>query len=257
MASVGLDILSYDNYVLFEDGKLKDSFFRNLEVVKHTAVEYGAKASNFILAIWHTSSAQGVTYAPPSEASLRWQLACDLAYGYDMTMYYTYSTPTDNTGWVYAPGIIDRNGEKTDIYGYAKTVNNEIHAWEKTYMNFVSGWEGVAAVNAGMMNAGFMYLKNSLDIEEVAGIKDIAADEDLLVGVFKDAAQNKGFMVTNASNPLDNKYAKFTVQFDSGYKGVQVFEKGEPRIIELDKNGGAAIELEPGEGKFLIPLKAK
>ena len=71
---------------------------------------------------------------------------------------------------------------------------------------------------------------------------------------FADADGNKGFMVTNASNPFDGITASYAVQFDKDYDGVLVCGKDGQEIYELDANWKITLELGPGEGNFLIPL---
>lgn len=255
MDTVAPDTLSYTNYCLFSNGTIRSVYYSNLEYVKQVAVNYGVKSHNFILAIEHWG--QGGHYAPPTEKTLRWQIACNLAYGYDFFTYYTYSTAVEEPNWTYNEGMIDRQGKKTEIYGYAKTVNTELRAWDHVYMSFVDGWKGLAVIpgSHGQTDHLLHYLDYSKSPSEIAGVKSIESTEYALAGMFEDANGNKGYMLTNASNPFQNKDAAVKIAFDKQYKGVQVFEKGVPAIYDLDKNGGITINLESGEGKFIIPLK--
>jgi len=251
METVGPEILSYDNYAIFANGTIKENYFANLEMIRYIAKDYGAKAHNFILAISHY---KGTThYAQPTEQSLRWQIACDMTYGYDSFTYYTYSTAGDDGGWVYEPGLIGRDGKKTELYYAAQIVNQEVHKWDHVYKSFE--WEGVAPIlgDHGVTNWMFSYLEHPVSPDKIDGIKGITSTEDVLLGIFKDADGNRGYMATNATNIFDKKTASVTIEFN-GYQGVMVYEKGEPTIIDLVK-GKTTIELEPGEGKFLIPLK--
>ena len=253
--------LSYDNYCLmknYSEGStyLRDTFFTDMETVRYIAKEYGVPAHNYILSCEHHD------YVFPSEAEVRWQVAVNYAYGLTSFSYFTYWQPWRNNVYDvpferYYNAPVNIDGTKTALYGYITNVNKEVLNWDHVYLRYE--WEGTAAINGknGDLYGLFFDLKYAAYPDGIAGIKNIASDEDVLCGIFRDAGGNKGFMLTNASNPCEKRTASVTVQFDREYKGAQVFEKGKPRVINLDSRGKAVIELEPGEGKFVIPLKIK
>jgi len=119
-------------------------------------------------------------------------------------------------------------------------------------------WESTAAIESRYRERGaeFDLLSGARDVYEMEGVRSVVASDHLLMGAFKDANGNRAYMLTNATNPWEERYLTATVQFDRDYKAVQIFEKGVPRIVPL-KNGRAEIFLEAAEGKFLVPLKTK
>ena len=254
MGAVQPDMLSYDHYPLFKDERsdgaviVRDSYFTDMETIRHTAKKYGVPVHNYIQAVEH------LAYPVLTEKAFRWQIAADQAFGITSFTYFTYWTP-DVTG--YDNALVKLDGTLTPQYGFAKTVNSEVLAWDHVYLRYE--WQGTAAVNGSDGDPyGLLFaLKHAKYPDGIEGISSIKSDGDLLCGIFADADGNKGFMLTNASNPYKEKSASVSVRFDKPYKGVQVFEKGVPRIIKLDNRGGAVIGLEPGEGKFIIPLKKK
>lgn len=266
-----IDHLSYDMYPLIIDShtgelSVKGNYFTSLEIIKRAAVRYGVSAHNYILSVKHEGQ---FIYPQPTEASLRWQLACSMAFGYESFTHFTYwpvgslaqesenGTVKAGDGYTYWPSAIDRSGGKTEIYGFLKTVNSEALAWDHVYLKYA--WRGISALEGSqsVKNWGLATLQHKTDPDEIDGIQSIASTEDALCGIFGDADGNRGFMLTNASNPYDNKAASIEIRFDAVYKGVQIFERGVPKIYELDKDGKTTVGLESGEGKFLIPLKAK
>lgn len=264
METVAPDHLSYDMYSLIRDKWsdefkviLKDNYYADLERVRHAAKDYGVWSHNYVLSISH----RGIyTYPQPTEESLRWQIACYMAFGYDAFTHFTYFTPGNanaqtGDGWVYEAGAIDRDGKKTEIYDFFKTVNNEVHKWGNVYKSFT--WQGTTNVagSHGVYNSPLKTMKHAFSIADTDGLQSVVSTGDLLLGVFTDAAQNKGFMLVNAAIPYDGKAASAEVKFDAEYKGVMVFEKGVPAIKDLDGKNTAVIKLDSGEGKFLIPLK--
>ena len=251
LKDVGVQFASYDHYVLMSDGSLRENYFKYLEYVKTLAVKYGVPAHNFLLTAGHSTATS--VYRKASEEEIRWQVACDLVYGYDWFTHYCYH-PLDPS---YDP-FVTQDGKLTELHRKVKTVNGEMHKWDHVYLSFE--WQGVAPIlgDNTFKNYMFDYLSNGIDRNEIEGVKTIRATEDALTGIFKDAAGNQGFMVANAVNPYEKKATLVTIQFDKKYKyqGVQVWEKGVPRIVDL-QNNKVLIELEPGEGKFIIPLKKK
>ena len=252
METVKPGMLSYDYYPLLkdvrEDGsvKVRDSYFTDMEIIRHAAKKYGVPVHNYIQASEHSD------YPVLTEAGFRWQIAVNQAFGITSFTYFTYWTP--NVAG-YDSALINLDGTVSEMYGRAKTANREALEWDHVYLRYE--WRGTAAVGGANGDPyGLFYGLRHADYEDgIEGIKSIASTEDVLCGMFKDADGNKGFMLTNATNPYDGKAASVTVRFDKEYKGAQVFEKGISRVINLDKSGKAVIKLEAGEGKFLIPLK--
>lgn len=257
METVKPDLLSYDNYVLYDDGSVKESFFIDMSKVRYIAAQFGVPAFNFLLAVGH--KAGPFKYRQPDEVDFRWQIACDLAYGYSGFSYYCYWERKDPN---YEECIISKKGQKTELYYAAQQVNYEILAWDHVYLDF--NWEGTALVkNAKNLFSPLFAGVNLKDpVTLIGGIGGVSAQYDALFGMFKDGRGNRGFMVTNATNTLDRLENTVTVTFDKEYKGVMVYGKdvladGEPEIFALNKSGEFTMTLDPGEGRFLIPLKKK
>jgi len=246
MQTIKPEFLSYDDYSMLADGTVRQTYFRVLAYIKAKAEEYKVPAHTFLLSVGHVGER---AYRNPSLADLRWQIACAFAYGYDWFSHFNCS-PLNGTYEM----MIDKQGEPTPLYYDVQTVNKEVHKWDNVYLSF--DWLGTAPIigSHGIPNDMFDIIRDGIIWpDEIEGVKDIATSEDLLFGVFRDADGNKGFMAVNATNPFEEISSTVTVEFD-GYQGVMVYEKGEPTILDLEK-GKVTIELEPGEGKFLIPLK--
>ena len=60
-------------------------------------------------------------------------------------------------------------------------------------------------------------------------------------------------MITNFTEPTDEISNTVTVQFDSGITKARVYRKGEPSDHSL-KEGTLTLDLEPGEGVFVIAV---
>jgi hypothetical protein len=268
------DLLSYDHYPILAvkraddpektEIKLRADYFENLGLVAWTAKQNNIPAHSYIQAIAHSHAVHQVTYPQPTETSLRWLIACNMTFGFSSFTYFTYWTPGSadpgmaGDGWYYHDGIIARDGRKTELYDFAKTVNQEALAWDHVYLRFK--WQGIAPINGNHDVKNHM-LETITDgrvyPDGIDGIKKIVSSEDTLCGIFTDGDGNRAYMITNAVNPYDQKTALVNITFDDVYKGLQVFEKGISRIVDLNEDGGAEFTLAPGEGKFLIPLATK
>lgn len=245
------EVLSYDYYPLLKNADdpevniLRETYFSDIDVYAH----YAKQAD---IPLWYSvQTAAHQSYAAPTVAELRWQMAVAMTYGSKALLHYVYSSHESG----YEP-MVTMQGEKTEVFDKVKTANSEILAWDHIYMSF--DWLGTAAILGDESSENWMFnlLQYGLDSSDVEGISDVTSDKDVLLGTFEDGDGNKGFMLTNATNPTENKNANVKVTFSSQYKGVLVIDDGKEEIVDL-KNGAATIALEAGDGKFLIPLKTK
>lgn len=249
----GADFLSYDHYPLLQSGGVRGDYLSDMETAAHVAKSRGVPLHNYLLSIPHTAFA-GI-YRSPSEEDLRWQVACDLTYGLKGFTYFTYGSFDIYHNDSYGDALVSRYGNKTPLYYYAQKVNNEALAWDHVYLSYE--WQNTAFLRGSKKRQSDIIdnLAYSIDAskEKPDGVKSLSSDEDILMGLFKDADGRRGYMLTNAVNPALKCAASVTVGFN-GYDGVQVYEKGVPKIYALEK-GKISLVLEPGEGKFMIPLK--
>lgn len=251
------NVLSYDGYCMMDDGTVKATFLSDAAITRYFAKRNGVLSCNFIL-----TSGGYDRYRICSEEDIRWQTNVMLAYGYDIIGHFTYE-PFSTSEWV----INQQTMERTDLYYRIQKVNLEVRAIEKIYKSFE--WQGTAIA--------FGEEKDTEDLcesvfpnfreESIPGIEKIESTQNVLCGIFKDKNQNMGYMLTNAINPFKEIAAEAKVIFDNAaYKGVLVIDKNYAEIgwtiIDLNKagcsnKGSFTITLEPGEGKFIIPLKYK
>ena len=285
------DVLSYDNYMLLnghtinnkqvqlsgtnrtiyggdQRNGVKRVYMTELAYIRYKAQAKGVPAHNFLLTSGHFvgDMQYGWNYKDIGEADLRWQMAMNMAFGYQSFTHYCYG-PVLTGGTVGADHggyqlVIDSNGNPTALYGAIKTTTNEVRKWENVYTSFT--WNGAAPVKGSanrtyntfddFMNAGNAY-KTAL-----SGIS-VTSDEDVVAGMFTDGVSGlRGFMLTNATLPPGSSGSyNATVNISglgSAYGAVLVYTKGLPEVIKLT-GGAASIILEAGEGKFIIPLALK
>ncbi len=245
------EVLSFDIYPLMYDfsGKtvIKDNFFNNLDICSYYAKEAGIPLWFSLLAAKHMS------YVAPSTEEFRWQMAVGQAYGVQGLVHYAYASHDPD----YTSPIDWKTQEPTELYYNMKDANAEVAAWDHIYMNYQ--WQGTAAV-AGSVNpfstSAMMFCVHSVDPTQNTGITEIVSEEDLLCGVFQDADGNPAYMLTNATNPCEDKDTTVTLTLDGRYKGVLVIDRGVQSVRLLEDNV-ATIEVGSSEGVFVIPLTVK
>lgn len=276
---MGASWLAMDHYVLVTINSkyaIDPYFMTCLERAKKVAVARGVPLNPFVLAMPHRRENPFCEYREAIEAEFRYQMAVQQAFGAESFIYFCYTTQEINDdnpeGWVNYPSLVSTAGEKLTKYYYAKNVNNEIQKWAHVFKSFTHKktvavtQTGTSSYNlftpyAGSGQNPAIQLENRVAsgaaISGVPGITSVTSNRHAVLGAFEDADGNKGFMLVNATNPRDNYAASATVKFGGNYKAALIYEKGAARVISLNASGEAQVSLEPGEGKFIIPLGQK
>ncbi len=245
------EVVSLDHYPLMVDYHgntiVKDSFFNNLDVCSYYAKDAG-------LPFWFTLlTSKHMNYVEPSFEELRWQMEVGQAYGADGLVHYVYASHDPD----YTCPIDWKTQEPTQLFTSMVEANAEVAAWDHIYMSY--DWQGTATVasnNDSTPSTGFMFCAHAVDPTENTCITAIESTEDLLCGIFKDENGREAFMLTNATNPVEEKDATVKLTLDKKYKGVLVIDGSEQTTVVLEKNV-ATIEIESSNGVFVIPLTAK
>ena len=186
-----------------------------------------------------------------SIGDFRLQVYTNLAFGARQMTYYEYGTfNSQNEGEF---GLINlQDGTYNYTYDMAKTVNNEVHAFEDAYMNFK--WDNLmtfSSLGQAAINPHFWGVSS---LKSHPRIGDVSITEDAIMGTFKDADGNDAFMLVNYTDPYFNKNNTVTIQFKDT-DALLMYRLGKQEVVKPDKDGKYTFELYPGEGRFIIPLK--
>ncbi len=244
-----VNYICYDYYPFLEnsyDGsQLRETYLYNLELVARKCKETGLEHHTFLQSRWDAANMRALT----SIGDLRLQVYTEMAFGSNNFVYYTYSSAGND----YKRALLDyTTGETTWVYDAAKTVNNEVLAWEDVYLAF--DWDGVMYHNADEMIDNQSFANLLYPMESHDRIKKIDSTEDTLVGVFKNDDGLDAFMFVNYTDPYFDKDDTVTVTFKDA-KALLTYRLGQKVVVPLDKNGSYTFKLYPGEGRFIIPLK--
>ena len=94
-------------------------------------------------------------------------------------------------------------------------------------------------------------LSNPLQSHE--RIKSVKANQDTVIGTFKDKNNNDAFMVVNFSDPAYGLSDTVELQLKGASKAV-CYIQGIRSVVET-KKGKLNLQLPPGNGAFVIPLQ--
>ena len=188
---------------------------------------------------------------------IRFQVYSALCFGSTEFTYYCYA-PSSASETDKQSGLIDfYTGETTDVYGWAKTVNNEVHAFESALTGFK--WKGVMTHDYKKYfwessNKQFKQIESS-KLSSYKGIAGIGGNVDCLTGVFEDASGNDAYVIMNYGDPKTAGSGKVEVTLNDATHAL-VYVNGE-RTLEKLTGGKLNLTLGAGEGVFVIPFNAK
>ncbi|MBQ7995042.1 MAG: hypothetical protein IJ247_02340 [Bacilli bacterium] len=242
--------VSYDHYSMLVDGygnyKMSEDVLWNLEIVASRCKEAGIPMYTFIQAM----SYDGQTRVP-NEKEIRHQVMTQLAYGSRSIQYFCYWTPLEFTQG--SPAMITVDGKKTDIYDHVKKINGELLNLDEAYLDF-SWVETLAIKGSEERNVVKQFNMLELSPESIESISSINATQNTLVGHFEDKTGRDAFLVMNFSDPATNA-EKDKVSLDLfGATSALVYHGVNKEVVELN-DGMLELELEAGDGSFIIPFK--
>ncbi|MGJ7024620.1 beta-galactosidase [Petrimonas sulfuriphila] len=124
ITELDLDFISFDHYPILETNTIRFDWYRNLEIIKETALQTKKTFWAFAMATAH------LIYPVPDINQLRLQMYSNLAYGAKGIQYFTYWTPSEAN---FREGAIERDGTRTKTYDIIKKLNDEINSISYIY----------------------------------------------------------------------------------------------------------------------------
>ena len=267
---LGEDVLasgyvSYDHYPL-KDSSIEAKHLRNLEIVAGYAKQYDLVFRAYIKAS-ETGDSERNLRKTQTINDLYMQIYSALCFGVNEVIYYQF---TDQHAAIGSAGDGVINGATLDttapVYQFAKQANNEIHAFDAAYNNFK--WKSVSVFHKS--SSSWSQLTQFKNIENNAGVYGYIANVDstnkanVLIGNFdnkkKDAGEGKygdayAYMIQNYGNTGSSQAeSAITITFNGTPTRALVYENGVAKVVTLTNNQ-LTLNLELGEGAFVIPLK--
>ncbi len=128
-------MLSYDHYSFLRDGRNRDNWFANLEVVRHDSLEAGVPMWVIIQALQDATR-----YRPPTLNQMYWQVNTSLAYGAKSIWYFPYwsaGEPDKPEEWHYL-GVMLPDGKPGPQYEAAREINPKLKVLGQAMMELRS-----------------------------------------------------------------------------------------------------------------------
>ena len=246
----GRKFLSFDYYPLMRDEEnsknyILDTWLSDLDTIANAAKFTDIETHCFA----QTRKIGGDSRTITSAADVRFQYAVSMTYGFKGISAFMYNAAARPDG-SWSDGLVTGDRINPEYY-YAKEANEEVLKFDHVYLSF--DYLGTMPVQASSSTKcqAFMMLRHKL--EEIDGIESVEAEEPAIVGAFRDKEDNRGFMITNYTEPTDEITNTVTVKFEKGISKARVYRKGEPTDYDL-KDGTLTLDFEPGEGAFVIAV---
>lgn len=238
-------MVSFDNY-LWDQGRRKDDWFYNVDVVRAAAEKNGKPFWLYVQAggQWGLeANDSGPLY--PSEGQFHWNVNMSLALGTKGIEYYTLIAPIFDSEAKSTPydfqrqGLLGAWGNKTQWWYYAKDVNAQIAAVDHVLMNSSSKGVLVSGKNAQKDTKGCEFLLEGTSWRELKSIEG-----DALVGCFNFQGKTALYVVN-----YDEEYAqKITLNLHDTYK-LQMIQNAKEKRLETNQ---LILDLKAGEGALLV-----
>lgn len=144
---------------------------------------------------------------------------------------------------------IHPDGHRTEIWYHAQKVMAEFKNFENIAMKL--RWKGIMPITGAESQT---VCENFRDLSEYIAshnyIREVSAQQDLLIGCFGDDQENVAFSLVNFSDPYQNRKNDVCIHLQTE-EPIGVIRNGELQICSLEQ-GTYRTTLEPGEGQILI-----
>ena len=159
---------------------------------------------------------------------VKWQVYTALCYGARSIIQVAYTRVWGNDAY----GMIDREGNLTEQYLYAKRINAEVQKLSPVLTPYRS--LGVLCADAAKENPDLsLAVKQQRKSSAAQGfsgvpeVRGVRSDSTALAGFFANAAGEKALMIVNCRDLFDAAASQFvTVDLNGAYR-VRVYQKGE------------------------------
>jgi hypothetical protein len=181
-------VISFDHYPFFANGKVRNDYFYNLQIIRDIA-----SGKPF----WAMPMTSGhLSYVDPTEAHIAFMYFCPLAYGAKGLIDFTF-WPPDERDYRNAP--IDREGCRTDRFWIIRKLNLFV---TKIVAPVIMGSTSAGVYHASRYPGNQVYLSDST-IGRVEGLASVG-DARILVGAFHQTKAVYYLVVNKSLNPLSD-----------------------------------------------------
>lgn len=250
-----------DVYPYSKSSSPEQMIIYNYNEIAKCAKKYNAETS-FIL-----QSSTGTEFLETlSEGDMRQQAYLAIAFGADNLQYYCYSVPRSKQDdgslkYLYNHCMLNHDGTPNQLYHDVKTVNNEIQKFASAVLAY--NWQqsiGVSGtVDQTFRVSSIEYDKDFNQITEFdsdGNYVSSTSSYDMVVSHFASEEFGDAYMFVNFGRD-NGENNNISVTFkDCGAVAIYGGEgfDGTPEIVTLGEDGKLSLELQYGEGAFVVPL---
>ncbi len=224
----------------------------NYRMIAEKAKEYGAEKT-FIL----QSSAGNEFEADLEEGGMRWEVNAALAFGADNLQYYCYSVPQNfnedgsTKEAMYNYCILNADNTPSKVYYWVQEIHKEIQSYASVILSY--DWDKTLGVEGSESSDYRVSDVMFATFDETEHYVGTTATHDLIVSRFTSEQYGEAYMIVNfadrAANSVEIEFKDCSAVAIYGEIGFD----GNARIVEL-KDGKLTIDLDYGEGAFMVPL---
>ncbi len=228
--------ISYDQYVLTEDGKCNPRFYDSLEKIRRAGLKHGKDYMQIILLTKHSN--KNTHYADLTPTQITWEVNLDLVYGMKRISYFTFWMDKDliDDGWTNS--CMDYTGKKYQHYYDVQ----EINKWLLPLGRELFGKQSTAVYHLSEYPPSSSNRYTSYgDLGEVEG-------SDAVIGFFDD----ESFMIVNKNYRDGDDYRRSYTLIDHS-DGLEYFNTASGKWETAD---GADFMTKNEQGKYVLTLNA-
>ncbi len=260
----GKKLMSMTLYPLLTDPdsgarSIQSTHLLDLGIFSNAAKSAGADWVHFVQV-----TSFGDKHHSPTEADIRFQIYSGMAFGAKGFQYFTYASPSVGGEFKESDiGMIDRNGQRTELYYSVQAVNDEIRKFDHVFTSFEhKGTILIDGEGSDTQLWGFEVFRNNSRVETLENteyLKNATCSQDTLIGVLEDKNGYGGYVVVNYTHPSEQELSDEISLDLSECRELIVYVKGEKQTVTREdpqfENGIFKATLSAGEGIFIIPLK--
>ena len=231
--------IRYTNAWLGTTRTLHQQHLYNLQLVAQYCKEYGVEMRTFVQSL---TAQDGAGVEKISEIDeMRFQIYSALAFGSQEIIYYTYTSSGDTESKTNAL-VNFYTGETSEMYNWAKTVNNEVAAFGEAYTDYI--WQKTYFNDTGSSCSQ----ANAMVSKESYG--NVSSDVDTLTGVFTHKNTGKAaYMLVNYTDPYKTtNNGNVTLTFDTATT-VEIWQNG---VATTQTGTSITVTLGAGNGAFVM-----
>lgn len=240
----------------YDGSYMRPMHLLNLNMFAERCKEKNVELRGFIQSVGNWTGMRPIT----SAGDFRLEIYSQMAFGSHEFIYYEYANSyeqgTDDFALLNCKDYDEEGNPGVYNYTYdlAKTVNNEVHAFEDAYLAYK--WDGIMFKNAKdyARNYAFTFIDDEA-IKSHPRVSFKECTEDAIMGTFKNKENgDDAFMLVNYVDPYFQKNNEVTLHFNDA-RGLLMYRMGQRMVVDLPESGDYTFVLYPGEGRFIIPIK--